>query len=320
MSNSLIPDDRGMTMRLGFGGLAAGCAALWATAASAETLPVGGVYPAGNDSAAALGTIAVEPFGGVDGQQLAIAVADRLRSVTIGGEPHLRIIPRGNPAEADGVLQGAAGAEASRRESGTREDEVCVERDEDRDCIRREKRQVSCWDQVVRLDATVRLVDREGVLIHAFDRQDEQAQRFCEGDDRPSREGLVRQLVARYADELRGDLAPAERFEQVRVMETRRGLSQDDGRAFREAVRLTKDDPDAACVAWSALEGANPAHAAILFNLGLCAESRGELHEASDYYRSVIAGGEDAAYARQGMARIEQRLRADAQLERRRRS
>ena len=42
---------------------------------------------------------------------------------------------------------------------------------------------------------------------------------------------------------------------------------------------------------------------AVLFNLGLCAESRGELYEASDYYRRVISGGEDAAYARQGMAR-----------------
>lgn len=305
-------------MKLSYRALAAGCAVLWATAGWGETLPVTGVYPAGNDSAAALGTIAVEPFGGDDGQQLALAVADRLRSVTIGGAPHLRVVPGGILADADGVLQGSAGAEARRRESGTREDEVCVERDEDRDCIRREKRQVPCWDQVVRLDATVRLVDREGALIHAFDRQSEQAQRFCEGDDRPSREGLVRQLVARYADELRGELAPVERFEQIRVMETRRGLSQDDGRSFREAVRLTKDDPSAACGAWSALEAANPDHVAILFNLGLCAESRGELHEASAYYRSVIAGGEDAAYARQGMTRIEQRLRANAQLESRR--
>jgi hypothetical protein len=294
--------------------LAAG-AVLSAAAAHAETLPVSGVYPAGNDAAAALGTIAVERFGGVDGQQLSIAVADKLRAVTIDGEPYFRIVPSGNSDETDAVLQGTAGAEASRRDSGTREKEVCVERDEDRDCIRREKHKIPCWDQVVRLDATVRLVGVEGELIHAFDRAEEQAQRFCEGDDRPSTEGLVRQLAARYAEALRNDLAPVQLFEQVRVMETREGLSRDDGRAFREAVRLTKDDAAAACAAWSALEAGNPDSAAVLFNLGLCAESRGELYEASDYYGRVVAGGEDAGYARQGIARIEGRWRANAQLE-----
>jgi len=210
---------------------------------------------------------------------------------------------------------GSAGAETSRRESGTREEETCVERDEDRDCIRKEKHKIPCWDQVVRLDATVRLVGIDGAMIHAVDRGDEQAERFCQGDDRPSTERLVRQLAANYADSLRSDLAPVQRLDQVRVMETRKGLSKDDGSAFREAVRLTKSDPGAACAAWSALEAANPANAAVLFNLGLCAESQGELYEAYDYYRGVLAGNDDVGYAQQGMGRIEARWRANAQLE-----
>ena len=298
-----------------FRDMLAGCVLLCAAAAGAETLPVSGVYPAGNDAAAALGTITIEPFGGVDGQQLAIAVADRLRAATIDGRPYFRVVPAGGSAGADAVLQGTAGAEASRRESGTREEETCVERDEDRDCIRKEKHRIPCWDQVVRLDATVRLVGLDGALIHAFDRQDEQAERFCQGDDRPSTEGMVRQLAAGYADSLRGDLAPVERREQVRVMETRKGLSKDDSSAFREAVRLTKSDREAACAAWSAIEAGNPANAAVLFNLGLCAESRGELYEAYDYYRGLLAGDDDVGYARQGIARIEARWRANAQLE-----
>lgn len=296
-------------------GLIASGIALCAVPAAAETLPVGGVYPAGSDRAAALATIAVERFGGVDGQQLAIAVADRLRNVAIDGEPYFRVLPAGAAREADAVLQGSAGAEASRRDSGTREKEVCVERDDDGDCVRKEKQKVPCWDQVARLDATVRLVGLDGELIHAFDRSEEQAQRFCQGDDRPSTEALVRQLTARYADALRNDLAPVERVEQVRVMETRKGLSRADANAFREAVRLTKTDIGAACAAWAALEERNPDHVSVIFNLGLCAESRGELYEAFDYYRRVIAGGADTAYARQGAARVEARWRANAQLE-----
>jgi len=290
------------------------CLALCAAAAQAETLPVGGVYPAGNDDAASLGAIAVERFGGTDGQQLGIAVADKLRTVNIDGVPYFRIVPSRSSEEVDAVLQGTAAAEVDRRDSGTREDEVCVERDEDRKCIRREKQKIPCWSQVVRLDASVRLIGVEGNLLDAFDRADEQSQRYCEGDNRPSSEAMVRQLVARYADDLRGALAPVQRLEDIRVVESRDGLSREDGRAFREAIRLTKTDHAAACAAWSALEAANPDHLGVLFNIGLCAESRGELDAAERYYQRALAVDDGSNSAGQGTRRIEARRRAEAQL------
>lgn len=289
-------------------------AAVCAAAAAAETLPVSGIYPAGNDAAASLEVIAIERFGGADGQQLGIAIGDRLRGATIDGQPYFRIVPASAATDADAVLQGTATAEIRRRDSGTREEDVCVERDEDRDCIRKEKRKIPCWDHVVRLDASVRLIGYEGDPLHTFDRQDEQVQRYCEGDSRPSTEGMVRQLAGRYADGIRADLAPTQRFEEIRVMETRKGLSDADSRAFREAIRLTKRDHEAACAAWAGLEAANPDHASVLFNLGLCAESGGRLDEAHDYYRRALLGEGDANYARLGAERIEGRRRAEAQL------
>lgn len=293
------------------------CAALSSAGAVAETLPVSGVYPAGNDTVAALETIAVERFGGEDGQQLGLAVADRLRAVTIDGEPYFRVVPEG--AEADAVLQGTAAGESRRREASSREERVCVERDEDRDCIRREKRDVPCWELVARLDAQVRLVSTGGELLYALDREDELPQRFCQGDERPSAERMVRTLAERYADQLRDDFGPVQRSEQIRVMEDRDGLSRDDGRAFRAAVQLTKTDREAACTAWAALEPGNPDHPSVLFNLGLCEESHGRLREARDYYQRVIVGGDEDSYARLGTVRIESRWRANAQLESRRR-
>jgi hypothetical protein len=291
----------------------AACAALWGVAAGAETLPVSGVYPAGNDAAAALGSIAVERFGGDDGQQVGIAAADRLRAVTIDGEPYFRVVPEGT--RADAVLQGHAVAESSRRDSSSREKEVCVERDDDHDCIRKEKRRIPCWELVVELDTTVRLVRTDGAVVYALDSEDELPQRFCEGDERPSRESMIRTLAVRQAERLRSELAPEQRSEQIRVMEDRDGLSKDDGRAFRDGVQLTKTDREAACAAWAALEPGNPDHPSVLFNLGLCEESRGRLREAHDYYQHVIAGDDDDDYARQGAARIEGRWRANAQLE-----
>ncbi|HYD25698.1 MAG TPA: hypothetical protein VEB68_12975 [Croceibacterium sp.] len=289
-------------------------AALCASAVTAETLPVNGLEPAGKDAAAALGVIALEPFGGSDGQQLAIAVADRLRAVTIDGEPYFRILPTVSPAEADAVLDGTAAAEVGRRDSGSREEQVCVERDEDDKCIRRETRHIPCWDHVVRLDAAVRLIAIDGAMLHAADRQDELIQRYCQGDGRPSSEGMVRELAGRYADALRADLAPFQRFDQIRVMESRKGLSKQDSRAFREAIRLTKSDGVAACAAWMDIAPRNPAHASVLFNLGLCAESAGRRDEAYDYYRRILAADDDVDYARQGARRIERYRRAEAQL------
>ena len=296
-----------------FKAIVAACAALWGAAVAAETLPVSGVYPAGNDAAAALGSIAVERFGGDDGQQVGIAAADRLRAVSIDGEPYFRVVPEGSRAEA--VLQGTAAAESRRRDASPREENVCVERDEDHDCIRREKRKIPCWEQVVNLDTTVRLVRTDGAVVYALNSEDELPQRFCEGDERPSRERMVRTLAERQADRLRSELAPEQRSEQIRVMEDRDGLSRDDGRAFRDGVQLTKTDREAACAVWAGLEPRSPDHPSVLFNLGLCEESRGRLREAHDYYQRVIAGDDDDDYARQGADRIEGRWRANAQLE-----
>jgi hypothetical protein len=304
-----------MAYRLG--AIGAACAALWCATAAAETLPVTGVYPAGDDDVAALGTIVVERFGGQDGQQLGIAIADRLRAVTIDGRPYYRIVPAGYAADA--VLQGTAGAESRQRDSSPREQDVCVERDADRKCTKREKRRIPCWEQVVEFDATVRLVRVTGAVVFAENHEGEKPQRYCEGEERPSTERMVRELAQQYADHLRSELAPEQRSEQIRVMEDRDGLSRDDGRAFREAVQLTKTDREAACAAWSALEPGNPEHPSVLFNLGLCEESRGRLREAHDYYQHVIVGDDDDDYARLGAARIESRWRANAQLDSQRR-
>lgn len=284
-------------------------------AANAETLPVRGVYPAMNDEAAALGTIAVEAFGGVDGQAIGIAAGDMLRAVRVEGEPWFRIVPASARMDADAVLQGTANAESWRRDSGTREVERCVERDENRECIREEKRQIPCWDAVVRLEPRIRLVAADGRLIHAIDEGREVSRRFCRDEDPPSRANMISELVDGIAGQLRFDLAPMDRLEDVRVMESRKGLQGDDRDAFRDAVRLTKSDRAAACAAWGALEPANPENVSVLFNLGLCAESAGELGQAESYYRHALMSDSRAEYPTHGISRIEARYRAESQMD-----
>ena len=282
----------------------------------AETLPVRGIYPAMNDEAAALDAIAIESFGGTDGQAIGIAAGDILRAVRIGGEPWFRVVPASARSDAGAVLQGIASSESRRRDSGTRDKEVCVERDEDRNkCIREEKRKVPCWNMVVRIEPRIRLVTTDGQLVYAIDDGREASRRFCEGDDRPSRDNMLSELTDGIAKQIRDDLAPVERLENIRVMESRSGLQGGDRNAFRDAVRLTKRDRAGACAAWAALETANPENVSVLFNLGLCAESEGDLEVAGGYYRRALMNDTRANYPAQGMDRLEARYRAQAQLD-----
>ncbi|HTM95627.1 MAG TPA: hypothetical protein VL100_07410 [Croceibacterium sp.] len=282
--------------------------------AMAETLPVGGVYPAGSDAAAAVQSIAVEPFGGIDGQTLAIALGDELRAVSIGGTPYFRVVPGGRAAEAEATLQGTLSVERSRRDSYDKEREECVERDKDDKCTKREKRKIPCWEAVVRIDPSIRLIDPDGMLLDAFDEPRESATRYCRDDRRPSQDDMIRQLTQALARDLRFRFAPVERVEDIRVMEDRNGLANADKDRFRDALRLTKQDGRLACDAFHALEGTNAGHPSVLFNLGLCAESAGDLAAAEDYYRRTLAANAKADYAGMGLRRIADRHRADAQL------
>lgn len=287
-------------------------AAFAAAPAAAETLPVSGVYPAGNDAAAALQSIAIEPFGGIAGQALAIALGDELRAVAIDGRPYFRIVPASGSAEA--TLQGALSVETYRRDSYDKEREVCVERDEDNDCIKREKEKIPCWEAVVRLDPRIRLIDDGGALLDALDEPRERATRWCRDEQRPSQDEAIRQLTGELARDVRYRFAPVQRLDDIRVMEDRAGLARADRDPFRNAIRLTKQDAALACDAFRALEATNAAHASVLFNIGLCAESRGELQAAEDYYRRALSASAKTDYPGGGLRRIGERRRADAQL------
>lgn len=286
-----------------------------AAPALAETLPVRGVYPAGSDAAAEVGVIAVEPFGGLDGQGLAIALSDRLRGVTIDGQPWFRVVPNRSDIAVDGVIQGTASSETSRRDAEPKERDVCVERDDDDKCIKRETQKIPCWELLVRLNPRIRLVSYDGALIEAIDGPRERAVRWCRDEQRPSEEELVRQMTDEIALDARYRLAPVQRLDDVRVMEKRDGFKGADRDAFREAIRLTKQDAGLSCDAFAGLEAANPANPSLLFNLGLCAESRGELDLADQYYRRALAADAKTDYAGQGLRRLDERRRANAQLD-----
>jgi len=292
-------------------------ALLGAHAVSAETLTVEGVYPAGNSEAAALESIAVEPLGGVDGGGLATMIGDRLRNVAIEGAPWLRVYSGSLASDAEAALSGFVSTSVQIDESYSKEVSRCVKRDEDRKCIEKVKEEIPCDRARIRVSPSLRLISRDGQLIHSDNEAVAREIRFCADENQPSLDPLVEQALAQIADRVRFDLAPHFRREDIRVLESRKGMDRELGREFRSAIRLTKNDELGACYAFSSLEDQIGSHRSLLFNLGLCAESAGELDKAEDYYRRTLAVDSGTDYASAGLSRIEQRRIAFDQLRQR---
>lgn len=296
---------------------AALASALAAVPARAEVLQVFGLMPARNDDVAALHSLVVDGFGGSEGPALTIRIEDLLRGLSVDGSPYFRVLPAATASGGDALLRGTADA-GMQFQRYTEKREQCAEKDSDGKCLRKEQREVKCSKRRITLDIAMRMVRPDGTLIYSDDSPESVEDSSCEGDENQprSRSDVVRGLVARVAGRLPAEFVPRHTDAQIRVDESRKGLAKPDADRFKQAVRLTKTDPRAACELWSELGEANPGHVPTLFNLGLCAESRGVdgEDEAHRRYRRVQELAPHYAAAQAGIDRIMRSTRARLQL------
>jgi len=313
-------------------GIALGLAGLTGAAARAETLPVEGIYAAGTDAPSRAQSIAIADFSGRGGERLAFAIDSALRAAVIEGRPWFDLAftapafgdsytydggagQSGQRSGPDAVMRGIAEVTWRDVDSGTKEVEECVTKDDRGKCTAKKKVNIPCQSREVTLRPEVRLVAREGDLLYAKGDTLTVSRRFCKDEDgKPPVDPMVEELAAQFAREVRRDLAPEFRAEDIRVLESRKGMSKADQAAFKTALRLTKTDVEAACDAFAALEAGNPSDITILFNIGLCHESAGDLAAAVRVYEQVLAISPRKAEPRDGLARIASRLRAEQQL------
>lgn len=295
-------------------GLAVGAAAALSVPAAAETLRVSGVYPAGNDDAAALDSIAIEQFGGEDGADLALRIEDALRSARVEGSPWFAIVPGSLATDAEAALRGFVRTRTDTRRDGDKEVSQCVKRDDNRKCIERRKERIPCDRMTVRVAPSLRLTARDGDIVHSDNAEVTKQVRFCADEDQPYTDPIVDEALDEIASRVRMALAPRQVTQDIRILESRKGMPKDASKQFRNAVRQTKQDEPGACQSFAALEPAIGEHESLLFNLGLCAETIGEFDAAEDYYQRAIAVDGSNNYSSEGLSRLRQRSRADIQL------
>ena len=162
----------------------------------------------------------------------------------------------------------------------------------------------------------VRIATRDGRRLYAKSDFLSTAQTYCaDSYSQPSADEMLDGLVQQFARNVRLDLAPEYRNEGIRVLESRSGIAKADRKAFREAIKLTKNDPYGACLGFKALEAGNPDDVSVLFNIGLCHEGEDDLDTAETFYRRVLAVEPGKDYAEAGLRRIASRRRADTQMD-----
>lgn len=282
--------------------------------ASAETATMNGVFAAPYREAAMLGSIAVERISGQDGQALVFALERALS----GGNGHFEIVGgRTGRDIADGGLAGVVTTSVNENPY-TRKDKKCVQYDavDKKKCVKEEQVEVRCRRRVVDVSADLRLVrNSDGRIVYSATKPYREEASWCQGENvNRSVDDVVAQAVRTIADQVRGDITPNYTTYRIRFRESTKGLSKDLAKQFKALIKLTQRDLRAACSGFETM-AQSAAQASVTFNLGLCAEARGDYDAALGYYNAAmpLIGGRGGE-ASEGIGRVERLAigRADA--------
>lgn len=302
-------------LRVGLAGIAAFALLAAATPAAAETLHIAAYVPAASDAATDIESIAVERFSGADGPRLSLLVEDRLREIQLRDRPWFTVLVPSLARDADAVLTGHAEARFSESKFKQKR-EICSREDEDGDCIERREVELNCLRVTVSLRPEMRLVTYDGRLQWSSPHERSEQVSFCPRvDEEPDADPRIDAMLQDIARQVRSDFAPSHFSSDVRIMESRNGLDRDTRNAFRDATQLTKSDEAAACREFERLHEANPEQDSLTFNVGLCAEQRGDFDAARRYYSAALASDRSDDEAQMGLERVASSLEGMRQVE-----
>lgn len=286
--------------------------------AAAETLPVSAVYAAGENAPSEFRTIVVERFDGNEGTKFALELRNAVARATIEGERYFDVRRNSGPGEDAGLaawINGTVLSEIEYLPAGTTQESKCVREDKDGKCIRRRNITYSCRELEVRLTGEVQMLDARDELVYVRGFSTSESDRYCTNEHSvPSASEMVSGMIEAFAWDIRRDLAPIERSQDIRVLESRSDMERSLRRPFKKALKLTKSNWGAACVEFDRLNGLQPDHVTLTFNAGLCREAAGDLDGAEELYRRALELEPGKDYPTAGLSRIASRHRASEQL------
>ncbi|RXZ65824.1 hypothetical protein [Pelagerythrobacter rhizovicinus] len=285
----------------------------FAAPAGAEVLEISWGRAAPAAEVASMHGLAVAEFGGTDGARLAAEIERRLAEARDArGRPYYELFAlnaSGAVGNVEAVIEGNASVNVEERRTQQRR-RYCKDSDKPRtDCDNKDKneRQVTCRTRIVSLAGDMRIArESDGRVIYRRSVPKHEEATWCPGDAAPgSSEEAVDRLIAAAAGDYASDLRPHWQRGQIRVLESRKGLSDEQGEGFKAALRATKSSGEAACRIFEQLVLEAPAQRSLMFNTALCAEMRGDYGAALAGFRAMGGDAQAAAAAERVRATLE---------------
>jgi tetratricopeptide (TPR) repeat protein len=281
-----------------------------ANPAAAETLEINGLYPARFAEASQARTIRVEGLRGNAGEALRYELESRLAQVRVGEEPWFDVRLGRQQGDSEATLSGLADAQISENAYLERRSK-CIERDENKTCVRKAEWSERCYSRSVILSAKIDLINSDRRRLYSERKIQSKYDSSCSGPHMLiSVDDAVASLLTQIADDISRDITPQYRRENIRVSEDRKYMPDGIAQQFKQAVKYTKSDPAAACQLWTSIDNQMPNLGPVIYNLALCAEQRNQFDKADALYSRAQGIMPDLKKAVAGPQRIQARRRA----------
>lgn len=282
---------------------------LAAGAARAEIVQITGEFPAQYREASFLTSLHIERFAGQDGPTLALAIERALD----GSAPFDIVAGRTGRDTAEGSMSGVVTTGVDQT-GYRRKDKKCTERDANNKCTKEVEIEVPCQRRVINLNAELRIVrNTDGRVVYSKGHPFRDEITWCQGQNPSSTvEETVTRAIGGIAHDVRLDIAPHVETYRIRLRESTKGMPKDMANAFKGLIKSSQRDLATACTQWAGMNQALPGNPSITYDLGLCAEARGDYAGALAFYQQAVQAG--ASEGRDAAGRAQQLIagRADA--------
>ncbi len=264
----------------------AALALLGTGAALAETVTLTGRFPADYREPSFLKRMGVDRIDGPDGSALGFALE---RALSNRGHYSVVALNGRAPGDVDGLLSGLVTTEINELRV-TEERENCVEKKRNEagkeECVRKEKQTIYCRKRTIDVTADLRITRAsDGRIAYSTRKPRHNEVKWCPGQSAPGAvDGAVRGMTDSIADELAREISPRTERYTPRFFESRDGMPKEMHARFKDAIRATQRDLPGACRELEAMEAAAPQFS-LAYDVGICAEARGEYEAAIDAYR-----------------------------------
>jgi tetratricopeptide (TPR) repeat protein len=280
------------------------------------------LVPGNAPEAPKLRRVAVLPFDGPRGKEVAAELEAALSNIMIDGKQYFEFVDRmsvdkvlkemnlsmtglvdaatavkvGKMTGAQGIYTGVITAsrasDNSYRENRTRCVRTVTKYDKNNKpyeaCGEQESYSVTCTKREAVFAFTPKLINVErGTVVYASNFDGKAQSAACRDSAKPLADGqeLIDQARKIAMDKIRKDIAPYYVQKKVRLMDSDEGASEPAAEKLKNGLDFAKQNRfDRACELWGEARRISPRAPAILYNLGVCQEAMGNYEEALALY------------------------------------